>query len=162
MHVEIANPLWRGKRSRHSPRMRNPQFFVSGKRPMGTQIPSQWSPWMPPPPMQPIGYCRDVTRLSWCLKLSPYRRFVRQLAQTIACSDNRYFRQSSSNNIKGPVMRKSFSFHDIIMFSIHLSLVVVFCKKPAWLHNSYNNIDLCRPYQINPFKSAPMAILPDT
>ena len=26
---------WRGKRSRHSRRMRNPQFCVSGKRPMG-------------------------------------------------------------------------------------------------------------------------------
>ena len=27
---------WRGKRSRHSLRMRNPQFYVSGKRPMET------------------------------------------------------------------------------------------------------------------------------
>ena len=26
---------WRGKRSQHSRRMRNPQFYVSGKRPMG-------------------------------------------------------------------------------------------------------------------------------
>ena len=26
---------WRGKRSRHSRRMRNAQFYVSGKRPMG-------------------------------------------------------------------------------------------------------------------------------
>ena len=35
MHVGIANPRWRGKRSRHSRRMRNPQFFyVYGKRPM--------------------------------------------------------------------------------------------------------------------------------
>ena len=29
---------WRGKRSRHSRRMRNPQFYVSGKRPMQLQI----------------------------------------------------------------------------------------------------------------------------
>ena len=28
---------WRGKRSRHSRRMRNPQFYVSGKRPMATR-----------------------------------------------------------------------------------------------------------------------------
>ena len=35
MHVGIANPRWRGKRSRHSRRMRNPQFCVSGKRPIG-------------------------------------------------------------------------------------------------------------------------------
>ena len=34
MHVGIANPRWRGKRSRHSRRMRNPQFYVFGKRPM--------------------------------------------------------------------------------------------------------------------------------
>ena len=34
MHVGIANPRWRGKRSRHSRRMRNPQFYVSGKRPI--------------------------------------------------------------------------------------------------------------------------------
>ena len=33
MHVGIANPRWRGKRSWHSRRMRNPQFYVSGKRP---------------------------------------------------------------------------------------------------------------------------------
>ena len=34
MHVGIANPRWRGKRSRHSLRMRNPQFYASGKRPI--------------------------------------------------------------------------------------------------------------------------------
>ena len=33
MHVGIANPRWRGKRSRHSRRMRKSQFYVSGKRP---------------------------------------------------------------------------------------------------------------------------------
>ena len=34
MHVGIAHLRWRGKRSRHSRRMRDPQFYVSGKRPM--------------------------------------------------------------------------------------------------------------------------------
>ena len=34
MHVGIANPRWWGKRSQHSRRMRNPQFYVSGKRPI--------------------------------------------------------------------------------------------------------------------------------
>ena len=33
MHAGIANPLWRGKRSRHFRGMRNPQFYVSGKSP---------------------------------------------------------------------------------------------------------------------------------
>ena len=36
MHVGIANPGWRGKRSRHSRRIRNLQFYISGKRPMDT------------------------------------------------------------------------------------------------------------------------------
>ena len=31
MHVGIASPRWRGKRSWHSRRIRNPQFYVSGK-----------------------------------------------------------------------------------------------------------------------------------
>ena len=35
MHVGIANPRWRGKRSRYSQCMRNPQFYAFGKRPMG-------------------------------------------------------------------------------------------------------------------------------
>ena len=34
MHGGIANPRWRGKLSRHSRRMRNPQFYVSGKLPI--------------------------------------------------------------------------------------------------------------------------------
>ena len=38
MHVGIANTRWRGKRSRHAQRMRNPQFCVSGKRPIGFKI----------------------------------------------------------------------------------------------------------------------------
>ena len=34
MHVGVANPRWRWKCSRHSRRMRNPQFYVSGKGPI--------------------------------------------------------------------------------------------------------------------------------
>ena len=34
MHVGIANLWWWGKRSWHFRRMRNPQFYVSGKRPI--------------------------------------------------------------------------------------------------------------------------------
>ena len=39
MHVGIAYPRWRGKRSRHSRRMRKPQFYVSDRRPMTKPIP---------------------------------------------------------------------------------------------------------------------------
>ena len=38
MHVGIAYPWWRAKRSRHSRRMRKPQFYVSDERPMETCI----------------------------------------------------------------------------------------------------------------------------
>ena len=38
MHAWIANPQWRGKRTRHSRRMRNQQFYVSDKRPIRSQI----------------------------------------------------------------------------------------------------------------------------
>ena len=34
IHVGIAKPRWREKRSRHSPRIRNPPFCESGKRPI--------------------------------------------------------------------------------------------------------------------------------
>ena len=37
-HVEIANPWWQGKRSRHSRRMGNPKFCISGKRPTAANI----------------------------------------------------------------------------------------------------------------------------
>ena len=36
MHIGIPDPRWRGKRSRHSRRMRNPQFYVYGKKPMAS------------------------------------------------------------------------------------------------------------------------------
>ena len=38
MHVGIANPRWRGKRSRHSQRMPNPQFYVTGERPIEASL----------------------------------------------------------------------------------------------------------------------------
>ena len=37
---------WRGKRSRHSRRMRNPQFYVSGKRPIGCHSYHLHEPWI--------------------------------------------------------------------------------------------------------------------
>ena len=40
MHSGIANPRWRGKRSRLSRLMLNPQFYVSGKRHMGIALES--------------------------------------------------------------------------------------------------------------------------
>ena len=45
VNVGMANPRWRGKRSRHSRRIHNPQFTVFGKR--------------------PITQCHKVTQKSW-------------------------------------------------------------------------------------------------
>ena len=42
MHVGIPNPQWRRKRSRHSQRMHNSQFYVSCKRPI-TLLPSHFA-----------------------------------------------------------------------------------------------------------------------
>ena len=38
MHVGNTYSRWRGKRSRHSRCMRNPQFYLSGKRPMPSPL----------------------------------------------------------------------------------------------------------------------------
>ena len=40
MHAGITKLRWQGKRSRHSGCMRNPQYYISGKRPM--EVHSQW------------------------------------------------------------------------------------------------------------------------
>ena len=42
MHVGSANPRWRGKRSRHSRRMRNPPLYVSGKTPIDGWVIAEW------------------------------------------------------------------------------------------------------------------------
>ena len=47
MHVRIANPRWRGKRSRPYQRMRNPQFYISGKRPIvPVPVKQPWGRWV--------------------------------------------------------------------------------------------------------------------
>ena len=38
VHVGIATLQWQGRRSRHSRRMRNPHFYVPGKRPMDESL----------------------------------------------------------------------------------------------------------------------------
>ena len=45
LHVGIASPRWQGKRSWHSRRMHNPQFYVSGKRPMAWCCQAQVITW---------------------------------------------------------------------------------------------------------------------
>ena len=44
MHIGITNTRWRGKRSRYSWHMRNPQFYASDKRPIVDQRP-WWDIW---------------------------------------------------------------------------------------------------------------------
>ena len=50
MHLGIAKPRWREKRSRHSWRMRNPPFCISGKRSM---------PWH---------HCVQAKKIGWHLR----------------------------------------------------------------------------------------------
>ena len=57
MHVGIANPRWRGKRSRHSGRMLNPQFYVSDKRPIALHtLEVSCSPLPSPLPSRPASF----------------------------------------------------------------------------------------------------------
>ena len=58
MHVGNANPQWRGKRSGHSQRMRNPLLYVSGKRSIGVQftIIQHWPSWWLDPAWMTIRY----------------------------------------------------------------------------------------------------------
>ena len=48
MHVGIANARWRGKLSRHSRRMRNPQFYVSYKKPIAGMFILRWAQYFLP------------------------------------------------------------------------------------------------------------------
>ena len=67
MHVGITNPRWRGKRSRHSRRMRNPQFYVSDKRPMGVWHTEKLT----------MGYLLLVTQVSYkCLYSLKIHRLI--------------------------------------------------------------------------------------
>ena len=65
MHVGIANRRWRGKRSRHSQRMRNSQFYVSSKRPISN---AKW-------------YCSSPTMDASCTDLRPHENSFRELAK---------------------------------------------------------------------------------
>ena len=81
MHVGIANPQWQGKRFRYSQRVRNPQFYVSGKRPMswgnhvsastypkGTAV-ADWSDrWKSPPVFQDHRWLYNRTVSRWKIK----------------------------------------------------------------------------------------------
>ena len=67
MHVGIANSRWRGKCSRHSRRMRNPQFCVSGKKPMdnATSKQSALKHFDTQTKLPPICRRRFQTHFSW-------------------------------------------------------------------------------------------------
>ena len=119
---------WRGKRSRHSRRMRNQQFYVSGKRPM----PRQQS-------------CRDMCKIlhrSICKNLMRDSKFELSLPLPhnehysvsnywrLDCLINRLFRRRSKQTSKlrvtgrwpvdsphkGPVTRKMFPSDDVNMW----------------------------------------------
>ena len=57
MHVGIANPRWRGKRSLHSRRMRNPQFFSASDKSLIVMIIVPFITFLKPP-------CQDLIFLT--------------------------------------------------------------------------------------------------
>ena len=97
MHVGFANPRWRGKRSRHSRRMRNPQFYVSGKRPFYYDIstwklfPRKWSLVREPPVTDGFPHKGPLTRnFCVCFDVPLNKRFIKQWSsrwfETARCS----------------------------------------------------------------------------
>ena len=67
--------LWQGKRSRHSRRMRNPQFYISGKRPIYRLPVGSFIKWATPSHLYDITYYwRVLSSMHW-LWTSPALRF---------------------------------------------------------------------------------------
>ena len=68
LHNWIDKPRWRGKRSRHSRRIRNPQFYVSCKRPMAHTMLSRIQ--MSRAPESPVDRLQVLTRYGTVNKYS--------------------------------------------------------------------------------------------
>ena len=66
MHAGIANPQWRGKGSRHSRRMRNPQFYVSDKWPTGCCTAPSW--WLLIVDINCHSKCWKATAIWFCVR----------------------------------------------------------------------------------------------
>ena len=80
MHVGIANPWWRGKCSRHSWHLHNPQFHVFGKRPMLIHI-SKFYPFEFIPMWYDLCWLQ-VMLFSYCIV---YPMSVNYLSSDITC-----------------------------------------------------------------------------
>ena len=95
MHVGIANWRWRGKRSRHSRRIRNRQFYISGKRPMkssGTwHLTPHTSHWHRFSTLW--GFINNVVSFiearRFIINILGYGRLFHSNTQTLMVSDNR-------------------------------------------------------------------------
>ena len=90
MHVGIANPRWRGKRSRHFQRIRNPQFYVSGKRPIHCITPNQHDSLFKPRKLN-VHICVHI-----CTKRNCCQWMVRLSIQVFISRPNYYTRCISS------------------------------------------------------------------
>ena len=97
---------WRGKRSRHSRRMRNPQFFVSGKRPIACLT------W---------GLHNSEEELSACKRL--YNITYWRLNK-----NGRHFQQPFSKSSSGIFTQ----FHRIIFLSIYIVNGSAFDQWMTW------------------------------
>ena len=119
LHVGIANPRWQGKCSRHYRRMRNPQFYVSDKRPMG------WTGWiailvlyrLAPSLNRTTAFPRvPATRVMWHMSISRARLARCRHAR------NKALLTWSEITLKKPTAYKG-SFYLYITFNPHCLLV---------------------------------------
>ena len=108
---------WRGKRSRHSRRMRNPQFYASGKR-----------------PMTPSFYALHYNDVIMSMIASKITSLTFVYSTVYLGADQRKHRSSASlafvlgihrgpvnSSHKWPVTRKMFPFDDVIMYPLFCS-----------------------------------------
>ena len=74
---------WRGKLSHHSRRMRNPKFYVSGKRPISER---KWESLVYEEVLSSTGKLWQHTRWYWgWIIIALYNKFVPTLPQAITC-----------------------------------------------------------------------------
>ena len=78
----LRNQWWR-KRSQHSQRMRNPQFYVSGKRPFADQGTLDYCRWSPIPI---YNVCRLLTCCLWTLIYSRWRGWFLNRTEGMWCN----------------------------------------------------------------------------
>ena len=159
MHVGIAKPWWRGKCPRHSRHMRNPQFCVSGKRPMGHVVwHHSWGYYSGTSSSSRV----SATHLNlWKPVLSRFSIELWWLDPTLG---PRVVVPGMANRITFPILsfvqnivprwrkcKQSPSLINIGTFIIHFSKVIRLSPKMRWKTPSAMNVHICHIFPEAPF-----------